>query len=540
MAAERGLTVDIGEYERLMEAARERARSAGATATDFDRNITDPLPPAHDAPKYERAPVTAKLLGFVRDGRRIDSGTVPHDATVALLLDRTSFYGEQGGQIGDRGRIVSMTHSGEPGATFLVRDTQCFGEAILHIGRIEEGDLTVGDAVVAEVESEHRPLTMKNHTVTHMLNWALREVLGGEVNQKGSLVDSEKTRFDLSHPRPITPEEIARVEDLVNQLIQKALPVHIAYVPQKEAQRVRTLRAVFGEKYPDPVRVVSVGVAVEDLLAAPEDPRWMEYPVEFCGGTHLSNSAEAERFAVVAEEGVAKGVRRVVGVTADRARAAHANGERIRAELSRLRSLANLSSGSDGGVAGDGSVDAGALRAGIAGLQQSLSELLLPAYVRAEALASMNDLQRVLRSSEKQEATSSGGALMERAATLLESASSTGGVTIVVGEVPSAPIDALRGAIDWIRDKAGSAAILLGTVTDGKVVLLAGMSKDANARGLAAGDLIKEIAPLVGGRGGGRPDMAQGGGPDADGLPTALDRAQEWISASLEGRSTRS
>jgi alanyl-tRNA synthetase len=539
MATERGLIVDIGEYERLMEAARERARSAGATATDFDRNITDPLPPTHDAPKYERAPVTAKLLGFVRDGRRIDSGSVPDGATVALLLDRTSFYGEQGGQIGDRGRIVSMTHSGEPGATFLVRDTQCFGEAILHIGRMEEGSLTVGDAVVAEVESEHRPLTMKNHTVTHMLNWALREVLGGEVNQKGSLVDSEKTRFDLSHPRPITPEEIARVEDLVNQLIQKSLPVHIAYVPQKEALRVRTLRAVFGEKYPDPVRVVSVGVAVEDLLAAPEDPRWLGYPVEFCGGTHLSNSAEAERFAIVAEEGVAKGVRRVVGVTADRARAAHANAEQIRAEVSRLRALAGSSSGSNGGAT-SGSVDVGALRAGIAGLQQSLSELLLPAYVRSEVLASVNELQKVLRSSDKQEATSSGGALMERAASLLEGAPSVGGVTILVGQVPSAPIDALRGAIDWIRDKAGSAAILLGTVTDGKVVLLAGMSKDANARGLAAGDLIKEVAPLVGGRGGGRPDMAQGGGPDADGLPAALDRAREWISASVGGRSTRS
>ncbi|MEZ4652770.1 MAG: alanine--tRNA ligase [Candidatus Eisenbacteria bacterium] len=525
MASERGFTVDTEGYETLMEEARERARSAGTVATDFDRNIVDPLPRTDDAPKYERAPVSAKLIGFVRDGHLVSEGGVPAGATVALLLDRTPFYGEQGGQIGDRGRILSPPGDGGTKAGFFrVRDTQTFGEAVLHIGQLDDGAFAVGDAVIAEVESEHRPLTMKNHTVTHMLNWALREVLGDDVKQKGSLVDSEKTRFDLSHPRPITSEELERVESLVNRTIEQALPVHVAYVPQESALRVRTLRAVFGEKYPDPVRVVSVGAAVNELLDAPDDPRWMQFAVEFCGGTHLSNSAEAQSFAIVSEEGVAKGVRRVVGVTADLARAAHANGRRLREECGRLQRLT---------AGASAEMDGAAVREGVAELQRALSEALVPVYIRAEVLTAVNEFQRVLRQAEKAEASASGDALLERAKEMLASADEVAGTRLVVGEVPSAPIDAMRGAVDWMRDKAGSIAVLLATVNDGKVVLLAGMTKDVNGRGLAAGDLIKEVAPKVGGRGGGRPDMAQGGGTDTSGIPAALDHALGWMREKL-------
>jgi alanyl-tRNA synthetase len=214
---------------------------------------------------------------------------------------------------------------------------------------------------------------------------------------------------------------------------------------------------------------------------------------------------------------VAKGVRRVVGVTSGRAREAHANGELLLERLSALQA----------------EKDPGVLREALTGLQRDLAERIVPAHVRHRLNGAITELQKVVREAEKAQASASGGAVMDRAAALLASARSAGGIQVVVGEVPAAPVDALRGAVDWIRDKAGGAAVLLATVVDGKVVLLAGMSKEAVARGLSAGDWIKELAPLVGGRGGGRPDMAQGGGPDPAGLAQVLERAREWVLGKL-------
>ncbi|MEZ4651215.1 MAG: DHHA1 domain-containing protein [Candidatus Eisenbacteria bacterium] len=399
-----------------------------------------------------------------------------------------------------------------------MHDTQRFGDTVIHIGELEPGsaEFQVDAIVVAGVDESGRAQIMRNHTATHLLNWALRDVLGDEVHQRGSLLDTEKTRFDFSHNKPISTDELVAIEAGVQKGIAAALPVYAKEVPQEEAREIRTLRAVFGEKYPDVVRVVSVGAPIEDLLSSPGEEKWMSYSVEFCGGTHLTTTADARSFALLAEEGVAKGVRRVVGVTGDLAISAHDAGRKLEADLVAAKAL-----------------EGDAQKAALQEVQSGLQETAVPAYVKQRILAEMTTLHKELRKAEKAQAAESGGAVMDVAQTLLESASTVSGIAVVVGQVPEAPVDALRGAVDWIRDKSGGAAVLLLSAAEDKVTLLAAMSPAAIEKGVKAGDVIKEVAPLVGGRGGGRPDMAQGGGSDVAGIPAAIERATVLLTERL-------
>jgi alanyl-tRNA synthetase len=384
---------------------------------------------------------------------------------------------------------------------------------------------------------------MQNHTSTHMLNWALREVLGDHIQQKGSLVDPEKTRFDFSHNKPVSPEQLDRIERLVNGLIQKDLPVNTKEVPLDQARKMKTVRAVFGEKYADPVRVVSVGADIQEMIDNPDDPKWMQYPVELCGGTHLKRSSEAERFVLATEEAVGKGVRRLVGITGEAAQRAEEAGQTLLAEAEALAGNPPVApghgpipnrdrEGADTGA--DVDHDSQALDAeAVTEFRRRIEDATIPLRVRHELQDRIGQLQKKAKKEQKKAAAASGDAVKDQVAKLLESAEKIGGVTILVGEVPTAPVEALRGAIDWVRNKVGASAVLLAMADDGKVTLIAGMSKDAVSKGVKAGDLIKEVAPLVGGRGGGRPDMAQGGGNDPAGLPAALDSAMAWIREKL-------
>jgi len=405
---------------------------------------------------------------------------------------------------------------------------------------------------------------MKNHTSTHMLNWALREVLeiqgGGDiVNQRGSLVDPEKTRYDFSHNKPLTDEEVVRVERLVNELIEKDLQVYTKPDADKnDALKINTLRAVFGETYPDKVRVVSVGADIDAMLAAPKNPEWMKYPVEFCGGTHLKRSSEAERFALILEEGVAKGVRRLVGITGETARQAEEAGQSLLTEVQALADkppvapgqtmadkppvapgeIADIERDSNPSRDRKGAAPSRGLQpartpdelsTALSAFHQRVNETTMPVRVRRELQNRISALHKSLKKQQKQAASVTSGAVMDRVSTLLESAEEVAGVKIVVGEVPAARPEALRSAIDWVRNKTEASAVLLATVADDKVTLIAGMSKAVVDKGVSAGDLIREIAPLIGGRGGGRPDMAQGGGNDLAGIPNALNRAKTWL-----------
>ncbi|MFH0983192.1 MAG: alanine--tRNA ligase [Planctomycetota bacterium] len=540
MAQERGLRVDIGEYERLMEEARERARAAAKWSAEggiFD----DPDIREHFLALTRGPTVFAGWSTLVCDAQIVymargepfstEAWILPPGERGVVVLDRTPFYAEKGGQVGDRGTIVYLAETGQIEAVFTVDDVREFEGRILHYGHCTRGTLHGSSRradpeglidtvrytrkVRAIVDPVFRNPTMQNHTATHLLNWALREVLGDGVQQKGSLVDHEKTRFDFSHHKPLTVEELTRVEALVNRQIEARDPVYTKEVEQAKAREINTLRAVFGEKYPDVVRVVSAGADIDAMLADPKNPQWMQHAVEFCGGTHLRNTADAERFVLVSEEAVAKGVRRVVGVTGAAANQAEAAGEQLRAELDTL-----VASGGD-------------LGASLSAFQTKLTEAVLPVRVRQALRERIAELQKQVKGQQKEQATASGEAAMERVAALLKSAETIAGVTVVVGEVPAARPEALRGAIDWVRNKTEASAVLLAAVDEGKVTLLAGMSREAVARGLKAGDLIKEIAPLVGGKGGGRPDMAQGGGNNPAKLSAALDAARAWVRGKL-------
>ena len=592
MAEERGLTINVGEYERLMEEAREMARgkenvddaavaeaenavvsdteaakngpdhkqrmnTAKLTPTPAERNLDDPFEPetyrrlaggvsCDDSLKYVSPfECSAFLWGLTRHSRLFDSDTAKKGQQVVFSTNRTTFYAEQGGQVSDTGTMETETRGSVVEVTRVVQR----GNHVLHHGVVLAGEIESGLCRL-RVDRGRRTKTTQNHTATHMLNWGLRKVLGTHVQQKGSLVDPEKTRFDFSHPKALTEEEVARVEELVNQRIKADQTVFTQEVDKDQALEIETLRAVFGETYPDRVRVVAIGAEIDDLLNDPKNPKWMEHPVEFCGGTHLSHTGEAECFALISEEAVAKGVRRVVGITGEDARQAEATGAELlrrakalateprasaRADEKRTpepRGSARADSRGADELAGGASPRADSpspsdadLSAQLSTLQKEVNEATIPLRIRAELRELITELQKTAKQQQKQAASVSSDAVMEQMASLLESAETVGGVTVVVGEVPAAHADALRGAIDWVRNKTTASAVLLLTAEDDKVTLVAGMSKDAVSRGLKAGDLIKEIAPLVGGRGGGRPDMAQGGGNNPAGIEDAVKQA---------------
>lgn len=367
-----------------------------------------------------------------------------------------------------------------------------------------------------QVDLSHRIPTMKNHTATHVLNWALRDVLGEHVQQKGSLVDPEKTRFDFSHPAQVTEEELARIEELVNSQIEEDLEVFTAEVDQKKAREVNTLRAVFGEKYPDVVRVVSIGVPVDQLLSDPKNDEWMRYSVEFCGGTHVRRAGEIGRFRLVEESAVAKGIRRVIGVTGERARKAEDEATGV------LRMLKDAAQAPDQ-----------ALPQRIAEITAIMSQAEMPVVEKARIRADLAHLQERAKKVQKEQARAGVGEVLSQAEALLAGAPRAGDVAIICGAVPGATTDQLRAACDSLRAKAGSAAVLLASENDGRVVLMAAMTADVVGRGVKAGDLIRDIAPIVGGKGGGRPDMAQGGGPDAGKIGEAVSSAGQWIKQKL-------
>lgn len=515
MALERGLSVDIGEYERQMEEARRLAQQSGRPAFQsaspavasalVDWGATD------DAPKYDGLKCSATVLGWIMEDMPHTSGALAIGHKAALVLDRTSFYGEQGGQIGDTGVIQTAT------GVFTVMAAQRLGDTVLHVGEVAEGHIEARQRATSVV-SDRRQRIMQNHTATHLLNWALRDVLGGHVEQKGSLVDDEKTRFDFSHPRHLSEEEIEHIQGRVAMQIDAEYPVYASEADQAEARRINTLRAVFGEKYPDRVRVIAIGAPVSDLLQNPQRPDWMNYSVEFCGGTHVANTREIGKFVLIDEEAVAKGVRRLVGVTGRKAAEAESAAVTLREEAGALFNA-----------------DEAALGPRLAEIAHRVAEAAIPLLERVKIREQIEQLQRRLKEHEKAAKAASGEAVQEAVDAALASAPVIGGVTVIALEVPTATADALRGAIDHIRQKTAASAAVLASRDEGKVTLLVGLSREVVARGLKAGDIIRDISPLVGGKGGGRPDMAQGGGDRPEKIAEALAAAMKKIEQPLAG-----
>ncbi|MGL6074259.1 MAG: alanine--tRNA ligase [Fimbriiglobus sp.] len=473
MALEQGLTVDMAGYEKLWEEFIKVSDAGGKSIVITA--VQGTLPKTDDAPKFTSEIIDAKVLGWVKDNVVITTGELQPGDAVGLLLDRTNFYAEQGGQVGDTGSIDKLETDG---IEFRVDNTIRLGETVLHLGVQMSGHIAIGDKVTLTQGTLRRIDVMRNHTATHLMNLALRTVLGSHVEQKGSLVDDEKTRFDFSHEKPLTREEITAIETQVNRLIHRDSPVTAITMPLAQAKELPGVRAVFGEKYPDPVRVVLIG---------PDSPEQATHDdsIEFCGGTHIPRTGNIGLFKIVSQDAVQKGVRRVTAVTG-----------RMATEEVMVMSR----------VVDDLSTKFVCKTDEIPG--------------RVEALqAELKTTQLALK---KAQAAALSGAVDE----LLEQAETIGSTKVVIGIVPGAGIDAVRTQVDRIRQKSPSSFVALFWEEEGKVPLLIALSNDLTAKGLKAGEIVKTLATTLGGSGGGKPDMAQAAGKDAKQLPAAIAQAK--------------
>ncbi|WP_334041310.1 alanine--tRNA ligase [Burkholderia ambifaria] len=461
---ERGMTVDEPAFDDAMARQREQARAAGKFKATQGLEYTGAKTTFHG---YEEIAFDdAKVVALYVDGSSVSEVKTGQDAVV--VLDHTPFYAESGGQVGDQGVLANAA------TRFAVADTlKVQADVVGHHGTLEQGTLKIGDVLRAEIDAHRRARTQRNHSATHLMHKALREVLGAHVQQKGSLVDAEKTRFDFAHNAPMTDDEIRRVEQIVNNEILANAPGIVRVMPYDEAVKGGAM-ALFGEKYGDEVRVLDLG-----------------FSRELCGGTHVHRTGDIGFFKIVVEGGVAAGIRRVEAITGD-------NAVRYVQELDARVNEA-----------------AAALKAQPSELTQRI----------AQVQDQVKSLEKELGALKSKLASSQGDELAQQA-------TEVGGVYVLAATLDGADAKTLRETVDKLKDKLKSAAIVLAAVEGGKVSLIAGVTPDASKK-VKAGELVNFVAQQVGGKGGGRPDMAQAGGTEPANLPGALAGVKGWVEARL-------
>ena len=456
VAREHSLTIDEAGFESAMNAQRERARAASrfqmGEVTSVNVADTTFL-------GYTSIEGAGEVISIVHDHAEAD--VLETGARGIVVLDQTPFYAESGGQVGDRGELrVGDT-------LFEVTDARYVsGRIVAHIGQVVSGSISIGDRVSAQVESEARAGTANNHSATHLLHAALREVLGDHVQQRGSLVDPDRLRFDFGHQQALSEEELDRVEDLVNRQVRANHKV-VTEVMSIDKARARGAVALFGEKYDDEVRVVEMG----------------GYSMELCGGTHVTRTGDIGNVRLVSESGIASGVRRIEALTGEAARLHTARNEVV------LRRL---------GVQ---------FRTGTDELEDKASQL-------------QHRVKELERRVEQLQAQAAGGS--DRVVVEID------GVRVIIARHDDLAPRSMRAALDHLRNQVGTGVVVIGGVREGKVTLLAGVTADQVGR-LHAGKLIRYLAPMVGGKGGGKADMAQGGGPNAARLDEALAAVSDWV-----------
>jgi len=467
VARERGISVDQAAFDAAMAKQRERARAAST----FKSGDSLAYAGAKTLFKgYDTLSDEGRITALYRDGSPVDALTIGQNGVV--VLDRTPFYAESGGQVGDRGEL---SKGGACMTLFAVHDTQKVQPDVFgHHGEVKTGELRVGDIVAAHVDPDARARAAWNHSATHLMHAALRKVLGDHVQQKGSLVDPDRTRFDFSHPQPMTREEIRTVEALVNRAIRANYPVEAQVMKYDDAMKSGAV-ALFGEKYGDQVRVLRMG----------------DFSTELCGGTHVRRTGDIGFFKIISESGVAAGVRRVEAVTGEGALAYTHEIE------SRLNEAADALKSPPGEVGGK--------------IQQMLE--------------SGRGLEKELARVKAKLATSRGGDLLSEAVEV-------NGARVLAATIEGADAKTLRDTLDQLKTKLKSAAIVLGSTDGGKVTLIAGVTADLTSK-IKAGDLVNHVATQVGGKGGGRADMAQAGGTNPAGLPAALASVKDWVEQRL-------
>lgn len=465
IARERELTIDEAGFEREMGAQRERARSASAFGMDYNSLVK--VDSATEFLGYDTTEGQGKIIALYKDGQSVDQ--LGEGEQGVVVLDRTPFYAESGGQVGDSGFLQAGT------ARFDVRDTTKTGGAFLHHGVVASGALVIGSPVEAKVDADVQHATSLNHSATHLLHEALRQVLGEHVQQKGSLVDSQRLRFDFSHFEAVKPEQIKQLEDIVNREIRKNTPVETE-LTDIETAKAKGAMALFGEKYGDTVRVLSMGG---------------DFSVELCGGIHAKRTGDISLFKIISEGGVASGVRRIEAVTGAAALAY------LNAAEEQVKEAAQL----------------------VKGNRDNLIDKL------SAVLERNRQLEKQLEQLQAKAASAAGDDLSNAAVEVK-------GAKVLAARLDGQDGKALLALVDQLKNKLGHAVILLGSEHEGKVVLVAGVTKDLSSQ-LKAGDLMKQAAAAVGGKGGGRPDMAQGGGVDVAALDQALALAVPFAEQGL-------
>jgi len=461
---ERGVSVDEVAFEAAMNKQREQARAAGklkmAQGLEYSGAATE-------FQGYERLTEEgSQVLAIYMDGSPVNA-IKAGDAAV-VVLDRTPFYAESGGQVGDTGELKNQN------SLFMVEDTlKIQADVFGHHGQLHEGELKVGDRLLARVDAERRARTVRHHSATHLMHKALREVLGSHVQQKGSLVDPDKTRFDFTHSQPLSTEEIRRIEDIVNAEILANVQTHAAVMKLEDAQKTGAMM-LFGEKYGETVRVLEIGSSKE-----------------LCGGTHVTRTGDIGAFKIVSESGVAAGIRRIEAITGDRA-------------LSYLQSL-------------DQQVN-------------TLASLLKASP--SDLTARITQLQEHAKTLEKEIERLSSKLAASQGDDLLKQATDLQGIKVLSAQLDMADAKALRETLDQLKNKLKTAVIVLASVQDGKVQLAAGVTSDLISK-VKAGELVNHVAQQVGGKGGGKPDMAMAGGTDPKGLTGALQSVNSWVQERL-------
>ncbi|MDO7598100.1 MAG: alanine--tRNA ligase [Pseudomonadota bacterium] len=465
IARERELTLDIAGFERAMEAQRTRARSASQFSGALSEQVT--VDGITHFSGYEKTLDEATITSILIDGEHVDQLHARQQGII--VLDNSPFYAEAGGQAGDSGQISTDK------ANFEVTDTRKQGKAFTHIGVCENGSFKVGDKVTAHIDEQSRMATALNHSATHLLHAALQQVLGEHVAQKGSLVNSQRLRFDFSHFEPVSPTQLHDIERLVNQQIRLNHAIETNIMTLDDAKQTGAM-ALFGEKYEEDVRVLKMG----------------GFSTELCGGTHAIRTGDIGLIKITSEAGTASGVRRIEAVTGEQAL------DYIDTSESRLQEISVLVKATNDNVT------------------EKTSQLVQRS----------RQLEKELETLKSKLATSAGS-------DLASTAQDISGIKVLAAKLDGADTKSLRDTVDQLKNKLGTAAVILASVEDDKITLIAGVSKDITDK-IRAGDLVGHVAKQVGGKGGGRPDMAQGGGNQPENLSAALDSVVSWINSKLE------
>jgi len=529
MAEERGLKVDEAAFEALMEQAKDKARAgssfkaAGAgmsLPTDAVAKLrTLNIAPTDDSEKFAHKPVraTVKAIWTGSNFEESADSTNIGVSAIGIVLDKTSFYAEMGGQLTDEGRITEfggrVSTSEGNNAEVRIEEVKAYGGYVLHIGRLLRGKLNVGDNVQCEVDEMRRSAIASNHTATHLLNLALRAALGSNVEQKGSQVGIEKLRFDFSHGKPVTDVELASIEAAVATEVARSLTVYTEPTELSTARSIAGVRAVFGEAYPDPVRVVSIGRPIAEMLRETDAATAERTSTEFCGGTHVANTSQIGTFALVSEEGVAKGIRRITAVTGVHAMAAHEAARSLAERVLQAESLAATD-----------------LEAETKEIRTLIETLGLPLLAKETLRTKLAGLDEKKKAAGKHAAAAFASEVAAAAKNLANSTEWDAGVTVVATIAAASDREALTAAVNTVRAVRPRHGVLLISPDEeaSKLTILASVPETLVQRGLSAGDWVRAAAAACGGKGGGKPDLAQGGGTEVGKLKEALSAAKTF------------